>query len=96
MDAPSPSPPRRSRAGSLLLLLDITEQVEREQRLSASEDKFAKAFHSSPDAITISELATGNYLEVNDGFSRLTGYSSAASKLQTMMIKAKAKMIGSH
>ncbi|NNG64088.1 PAS domain S-box protein, partial [Pseudomonas fragi] len=58
-------------------LLDITEQVEREQRLSASEDKFAKAFHSSPDAITISELATGNYLEVNDGFSRLTGYSSA-------------------
>jgi len=45
--------------------------------LKASEEKFAKAFHSSPDAIIITEQATGRYLEVNDGFCRLTGYTSS-------------------
>src|SRR5690606_8730589 len=40
----------------------------------ASEQKFAKAFHSSPDAITITELSTGRFIEVNQGFYRLTGY----------------------
>jgi diguanylate cyclase (GGDEF)-like protein/PAS domain S-box-containing protein len=57
-------------------LLDITDQVEREQRLTSSEEKFAKAFHSSPDAIIITERDSGRYLEVNDGFCRLTGYTS--------------------
>ena len=55
-------------------LLDISERVLREQRLQASEEKFAKAFHSSPDAITITERDSGRYIEVNEGFTRLTGY----------------------
>lgn len=59
-----------------LMLGIIREVTSQRQRFSASEDKFAKAFHSSPDAITISELLSGHYLEVNEGFSRLTGYSS--------------------
>ncbi|SOB52444.1 bifunctional diguanylate cyclase/phosphodiesterase [Pseudomonas lundensis] len=58
-------------------LRDITQQQRAEAVLKASEEKFAKAFHSSPDAITISDYATGCYLEVNDGFTRLTGYTSA-------------------
>ena len=58
-------------------LRDITQQQRAEAALKTSEEKFAKAFHSSPDAITISDYATGCYLEVNDGFTRLTGYSSA-------------------
>lgn len=63
--------------GRPLMLGIIREVTFQRQRLSVSEDKFAKAFHSSPDAITISELFSGRYLEVNEGFSRLTGYSSA-------------------
>ncbi|WP_420231331.1 EAL domain-containing protein [Pseudomonas sp. ABY48] len=55
-------------------LRDITQQQRSEAALKASEEKFAKAFHSSPDAITITELESGRYLEVNDGFCRLTGY----------------------
>ncbi|AZD28781.1 sensor domain-containing protein [Pseudomonas chlororaphis] len=55
-------------------LRDITQQQRSEAALKASEEKFAKAFHSSPDAITITERDTGRYLEVNDGFCRLTGY----------------------
>jgi diguanylate cyclase (GGDEF)-like protein/PAS domain S-box-containing protein len=57
-------------------LRDITQQQRAEAALKASEEKFAKAFHSSPDAITITERDSGRYLEVNDGFCRLTGYSS--------------------
>ena len=53
---------------------DITARTQAEAALRASEDKFARAFRGSPDAITISEKLTGRYLEVNDGFCRLTGY----------------------
>ncbi|MDH0957227.1 PAS domain S-box protein [Pseudomonas chengduensis] len=55
-------------------LVDISERLLREQRLQASEEKFAKAFHSSPDAITITERDSGRYIEVNEGFTRITGY----------------------
>ncbi|MGY2293134.1 EAL domain-containing protein [Pseudomonas sp. SDO528_S397] len=57
-------------------LRDITQQQRAEAALKASEEKFAKAFHSSPDAVSITERDTGRYVEVNDGFCRLTGYRS--------------------
>ncbi|MBA1264724.1 EAL domain-containing protein [Stutzerimonas stutzeri] len=53
---------------------DITTRQRAEAALRASETKFAKAFHSSPDAITISERSSGRFIEVNEGFHRLTGY----------------------
>jgi PAS domain S-box-containing protein/putative nucleotidyltransferase with HDIG domain len=45
-----------------------------EQALRFSEDKFSKAFRISPDAISISRLSDGEYIEVNEGFTRLTGF----------------------
>ena len=62
---------------SVTTLRDITQQQRAEAALQSSEEKFAKAFHSSPDAITITERHSGRYLEINDGFCRLTGYSAA-------------------
>lgn len=53
---------------------DISDRQRAESALKASEEKFAKAFHSSPDAITITERDSGRYIEVNEGFHRLTGY----------------------
>lgn len=53
---------------------DITAAQEAEAALKASQEKFAKAFHSSPDAITITERDTGRFIEVNEGFCRLSGY----------------------
>ena len=53
---------------------DVSERLRAEAALKASEEKFAKAFHSSPDAITITERDTARYIEVNEGFYRLTGY----------------------
>jgi len=61
-------------ACSVTTLRDITQQQRAEAAVKASEEKFAKAFHSSPDAITITERDSGRYLEVNEGFCRLTGY----------------------
>lgn len=53
---------------------DVTERQQAEAALKASEAKFAKAFHSSPDAIIISDRSSGCFIEVNEGFYRLSGY----------------------
>ncbi|MCP8466593.1 EAL domain-containing protein [Pseudomonas sp. ZM23] len=53
---------------------DVTRRLQSEADLKASQEKFYKAFHSSPDAITITERDSGRYIEVNEGFHRLTGY----------------------
>jgi len=39
-----------------------------------SEERFAKAFYSSPNPISISTLKEGRYVDVNDSFLRTTGY----------------------
>jgi len=44
--------------------------------LLASQELFAKAFALSPDAIAIARLEDGVYLAVNEGFTRITGYSA--------------------
>ena len=54
--------------------IDITERKAMEDALRKSEAKFSKAFQSSPAAITIADLSTGLYLEVNRTFENITGY----------------------
>ncbi|MGC9528292.1 MAG: diguanylate cyclase domain-containing protein [Limnospira sp.] len=54
---------------------DISDRKNMEEALKASEAKFASAFRSSPDPITISILEEGRYLEVNESFCRLMQYS---------------------
>jgi PAS domain S-box-containing protein len=54
---------------------DITEKKVAEEALRESEEKFRTAFHSNPEAMTITTLADGVYLDVNDAFLRVTGFS---------------------
>jgi PAS domain S-box-containing protein len=42
--------------------------------LLKSEEKFSKAFRSSPDWITISTLKEGRFIDVNQSFQDITGY----------------------
>jgi len=54
------------------------ELVHREMvqaALAASEEKFSKAFRRVADAIGIVRLSDGRYIEVNDAFSKILGYS---------------------
>lgn len=54
---------------------DIAGRVRTEEALRFSEEKFFKAFQSGPDSVTITRLSDGRFVEVNEGFSRATGYS---------------------
>ncbi|HQK55470.1 MAG TPA: histidine kinase N-terminal 7TM domain-containing protein [Methanolinea sp.] len=63
--------------GRLILLQDITNLKQIEQALRESEEKFSRAFRSSPYAITITRMDDGLILDVNDGFAQITGYSPA-------------------
>jgi PAS domain S-box-containing protein len=59
----------------LNLEADIFEREQMENALRVSEEKFYTAFHSSPDAIVISRMSDGKFIEVNDGFVQMSGYS---------------------
>ena len=54
--------------------IDITARRQAEQSLLKSEEKFSKAFRASPDGLAISELETGRYIEINEGYCRLYGH----------------------
>ncbi len=54
---------------------DIDNRKATEAALQVSQEKFQTAFQASPDSIIISRLADGEMVDVNEGFTRITGYS---------------------
>ncbi len=59
------------------ILREDEKRRQAEAALKESEEKFRKAFHTSPDSININRLSDGRYVSINEGFSRITGYSEA-------------------
>jgi PAS domain S-box-containing protein len=53
---------------------DITDRNRMEDALRKSEEKFSKAFHSSPAAVLIADLTEDRFIDVNEAFERITGY----------------------
>ena len=45
------------------------------EELQYSNEKFAKAYYTSPDSVNINRLSDGLYIEVNQGFEKMSGYS---------------------
>jgi PAS domain S-box-containing protein len=62
------------RALRMNALRDITDRKKVEEALRESEEKFSKAFRTSPDVMSITDLETGQYLEVNDAHEKTFGY----------------------
>jgi PAS domain S-box-containing protein len=53
---------------------DITERKMTENALKDSEELFSTTFHSSPIPVSLSDLTTEKWIEVNDAFLNVTGY----------------------
>ncbi|MEI6851220.1 MAG: PAS domain S-box protein [Bacteroidota bacterium] len=54
---------------------DIGIRKKAEQAIRESDEKFAIAFKTSPYAITITKIEDGTFIEVNDSFYSMTGYT---------------------
>ena len=61
--------------GVIGIIRDITERKQAEEALTATEEKFRKAFDSCPDPMGIRTFPEGRLLEINDAFVRASGYS---------------------
>ncbi len=56
--------------------LELEKKInQRTAELRLSEEKFSKAFRNSPIIITISTFNDGRFIEVNESFQRISGYS---------------------
>jgi two-component system cell cycle sensor histidine kinase/response regulator CckA len=54
---------------------DITERKRVEETLRRSEEKFKKAFFTSPDSVSINRLRDGMFVSINKGFTQISGYT---------------------
>ncbi|MFT5446582.1 MAG: diguanylate cyclase (GGDEF)-like protein/PAS domain S-box-containing protein [Gammaproteobacteria bacterium] len=82
---PNISPNGRTR-GLFAIPSDVTERKRAESLRRDSEEKFSKAFHASPDWVVLTVMGTGEFLEVNEGFEHISGYSRAESIGRTVNV----------
>lgn len=68
-----------SNQSRVALLSVVEDQKQAEESLRQSEEKFSKAFHTSPYAITITHAQDGRFVEVNDAFTTIAGYTREES-----------------
>ncbi len=71
--------------GTCGMTTEITERKQAEKALRQSEDKFSQAFHTSPDSVNINRLQDGLFLDINQGFTALTGYTRAEVQGKTSL-----------
>jgi PAS domain S-box-containing protein len=62
-------------AAVVALQAEIADRVAAERALRSSEERFGKAFHSSPDAIAIVRQSDYRFIEVNEKWEAMFGYS---------------------
>jgi len=66
---------RKEIIGVTAFAYNVSEKKRMEESLIKSEEKFRKTFITSPDSININRLSDGMYILINNGFTKITGYS---------------------
>ena len=61
----------------MVVVADESGHIQSQRALQEAEKKLATALLTIPDAIAITRLSDGKFIEVNEGFERLAGYSAA-------------------
>ena len=61
--------------GVLANYKDITHRIQANIELRKSEEKFKSTFRISPDAINLNSVEGGVYIDINEGFTKILGYS---------------------
>jgi PAS domain S-box-containing protein len=61
--------------GVIGIVHDVTERKRIEQELRETEERFRLAFYTSPDSVNINRLEDGLYVDINEGFTRVTGFT---------------------
>ncbi|MCK5879513.1 MAG: PAS domain S-box protein, partial [Holophagae bacterium] len=57
------------------VLRDITQRKQAEEELRISEEKLRRIFQLAPTSVAITQLESGEFLEVNEAFERTFGWS---------------------
>ncbi len=68
---------RMVRSGDKILsvIRDITDRVNALDELVRSEERFGKAFRANPQPMSITTVADGRFIDVNDAFLSVSGYT---------------------
>jgi PAS domain S-box-containing protein len=71
--------------GISVMIREVTERIKVVESLKASEEKYSKAFKSSPDSVLITGIKDGRIVELNEGFLAWSGYTREEAEGKTTM-----------
>ena len=57
------------------LVRNITDRKEAEEQLRLSEEKFSQLYMTNPDSLSLTRVKDAVYIDVNEGFTRFSGYT---------------------
>jgi len=61
--------------GVIMTVSDITRRLQEQKELGKSQERFRLTFQTSPDSININRLSDGLYIDINDGFTSILGFT---------------------
>lgn len=69
----------------IVVISDISERIIAEQKIKETQEQFKRIFYFSPTAMGIRRWKEGSFVEVNDAWCRLTGYTRDSIRNKTIL-----------